>query len=126
MEEFIYKDEGYRIIGCFYAVYNTLGPGFLESVYQEALEKEFIKNNIPYIREQKLNVFYEEDKLKKYFKADFVCFEKIIVEVEAQKFVVSSDIDQVINYLTATKMNLGYLVNFGAAKLYYKRLINTN
>ena len=125
MEEFIYKDEGYRIIGCFYAVYNTLGAGFLESVYQEALEKEFIKNNIPYIREKKLNVFYEDDKLKKYFKADFVCFDKIIVEVKAQKFVVSSDINQVINYLTATKMNLGYLVNFGAAKLYYKRLINT-
>ena len=124
MEEFIYKEEGYRIIGCFYAVYNTLGPGFLESVYQEALEKEFIKNNIPYVREQKLSVFYEEDKLKKYFKADFVCFEKIIVEVKAQKFVVPSDLDQVVNYLTATKMKLGYLANFGAAKLYYKRLIN--
>ena len=123
MDEFLYKDEGYKIIGCFYAVYNTLGSGFLESVYQEALSKEFDKNNIPYVRESKLEVFYNEDKLKKFFKADFICFEKIIVEVKAQKFVTKSDLDQVVNYLTATRMKIGYLVNFGAPQLYYKRLI---
>jgi GxxExxY protein len=70
MEEFIYKDEGFRIIGCFYTVYNALGPGFLEAVYQEALEKEFIKNNIPYVREKKIDVFYSDEKLKKYYRAD--------------------------------------------------------
>lgn len=70
MENFIYKEEGYKIIGCFYAVYNTLGPGFLEAVYQEALEKEFIKNNIPYVREKKVDVFYNDEKLKKYYKPD--------------------------------------------------------
>jgi len=123
MDEFIYKEEGFKIIGCFYNVYNTLGSGFLESVYQEALAKEFDKNNIPYVREQKLEVFYNEDKLTKYFKADFICYEKIIVEVKAQKFVIKSDLDQVINYLSATKIKVAYLVNFGASKIYYKRLI---
>jgi GxxExxY protein len=126
MDDFIYKDEGFKIIGCFYAVYNTLGPGFLESVYQEALEKEFIKSNIPYKKEQKVEVFYDDDKLKKYFKADFICYENIIVEVKAQKFITASDIDQVINYLNATKLKLAYLVNFGAPKIYFKRLINTD
>ena len=123
MDEFLYKDEGYKIIGCFYTVYNTLGPGFLESVYQEALAKEFEKNNIPYVREQKLDVFYNEDKLKKYFKADFICYEKLIVEVKAQKFVTKADLDQIVNYLSATKIKVAYLVNFGAPAIYYKRII---
>ena len=108
MDEFLYKDEGYKIIGCFYTVYNTLGPGFLESVYQEALAIEFDKNNIPYVREQKLNVFYNESKLKKFFKSDFICYNEIIVEVKAQKFITQSDINQVINYLSATKYKLSY------------------
>jgi GxxExxY protein len=123
MDEFIYKEEGFKIIGCFYTVYNTLGSGFLESVYQEALAKEFDNNNIPYVREQKLDVFYNEDKLNKYFKTDFICYDKIIVEVKAQRFVTKSDLDQVINYLSATKIKVAYLVNFGASKIYYKRLI---
>ena len=126
MDEFIYKDEGYKIIGCFYTVYNNLGPGFLESVYQEALAIEFDKNKIPYVREQKLEIFYYENKLKKHFKADFICFNTIIVETKAQKFIIKTDIDQVINYLSATKIELAYLVNFGAPQLFYKRLINTD
>ena len=126
MEEFLFKDEGYKIIGCFYAVYNTLGAGFLESVYQEALAKEFDKNNIPSVREQKVEIYYNEEKLKKHFKADFICYNGIIVETKAQKFIVKTDIDQVINYLSATKIKVAYLVNFGAHQLYYKRLINTD
>jgi len=126
MEEFLFKDEGYKIIGCFYAVYNTLGAGFLESVYQEALAKEFDKNNIPSVREQKVEIYYNEEKLKKHFKADFICYNNIIVETKAQKFIVKTDIDQVINYLSATKIKVAYLVNFGASQLYFKRLIYTD
>jgi GxxExxY protein len=126
MDEFIYKEEGYKIIGCFYAVYNNLGPGFLESVYQEALAIEFDKNKIPYIREQKLEIYYNEEKLKKYFKADFICYNTIIVETKAQKFTAKTDIDQIINYLSATKIEVAYLVNFGAPQLFYKRLIYTD
>ena len=126
MDEFIYKEEGYRIIGCFYAVYNTLGPGFLEAVYQEALEKEFINNNIPYLREKKVDVFYNDEKLKKYYKADFICYDKIIIETKAQKVVTAADFNQTKNLLTSTKKELAYLVNFGGTKIYYKRIINTD
>ena len=126
MDEFIYKEEGYRIIGCFYAVYNTLGPGFLEAVYQEALEKEFINNNIPYIREKKVDVFYNDEKLKKYYKADFICYDKIIIETKAQKVVTAADFNQTKNLLTSTKKELAYLVNLGGTKIYYKRIINTD
>lgn len=124
MDEFLFKDEGYKIIGCFYAVYNSLGHGFLESVYKEALAKEFKKNNIPFVRENKIEVYYQEEKLNKYFKADFICFNEIIIEVKAEKLLPKSANDQVINYLKATNFKLAYLVNFGGDKLFFKRLIN--
>ncbi len=124
MDEFLFKDEGYKIIGCFYAVYNSLGHGFLESVYKEALAKEFEKNNIPFVRENKIEVYYQEEKLNKYFKADFICFNEIIIEVKAEKLLPKSANDQVINYLKATNFKLAYLVNFGGDKLFFKRLIN--
>ena len=126
MEEFIYKDEGFRIIGCFYTVYNALGPGFLEAVYQEAHEKEFIKTNFPYVREKKIDVFYSDEKLKKYYKAAFVCYDKIVIELKAQKFVTEADFNQTKNLLVSTKHTLGYLVNFGASKIFYKRIINSH
>lgn len=126
MDEFLFKDEGYKIIGCFYTVYNSLGYGFLESVYQEALCKEFEKHHIPYIKESKVEVFYQEEKLKKYFKADFICFNEIIVEVKADKLLPKSVNNQVVNYLKATNYKLAYLVNFGGEKLFFKHLINTS
>lgn len=125
MKNFIFKEEGYKIVGCFYTVYNALGHGFLEAVYQEALEKEFIKQNIPYLREKKVDVFYENEKLKKYYRADFICYDKIIVELKAQKFITEADFHQTKNLLVSTKHSLGYLVNFGASKLFFKRIINT-
>jgi len=124
MDEFLFKDEGYKIIGCFYTVYNSLGSGFLESVYKEALAKEFEKNNIPFVREIKIEVYYQQEKLNKYFKADFICFNEIIIEVKAEKLLPKSANDQVINYLKATNFKLAYLVNFGVDKLFFKRLIN--
>lgn len=125
MDEFIFKEEGYKIVGCFYAVYNALGPGFLEAVYQEALEREFIKNNIPYVREKKIEVFYGDEKLKKYYRADFICYDKIVIELKAQKFISEADFNQTKNLLVSTKHTLGYLVNFGAPKIFFKRIINT-
>ncbi|MFZ4724795.1 MAG: GxxExxY protein [Paludibacter sp.] len=125
MDEFIFKEEGYKIVGCFYAVYNTLGPGFLEAVYQEALEKEFFKNNIPYVREMKVEIFYKEEKMRKFYKADFICYDKIVIELKAQKYITEADFKQTKNLLTSTNQILGYLVNFGAPKLYFKRIINT-
>lgn len=97
----------------------------MEAVYQEALEKEFVKNNIPYVREKKIEVFYGDEKLKKYYKADFICYDKIVIELKAQKYVSEADFNQTKNLLVSTKHNLGYLVNFGATKIFFKRIINT-
>ena len=124
MTEIFYKDESYKIIGSCFKVHTELGPGFLESVYQEALEKQFIKDSIPYEREKLLSVYFEGEKLKKHFKGDFVCFNKIIVELKATPFLYKSDEEQLLNYLKATKIALGLLVCFGSKSLTYKRLLN--
>ena len=104
-------------------VHNELGPGFLEAVYQEALELEFQKQNLPYKREKLLTIIYKGVELTNQYKADFVCYEKIIVETKAIKQLTGSDEAQVINYLKATGYRLGLLFNFGTGSLEYKRLV---
>lgn len=105
-------------------VHAELGVGFLESVYQEALEKQFIKENVPYKKEEKLRIQFDSELLDKYFKADFVCYGSIIVELKATPFIYKKDMDQVLNYLKATNHKLGLLVNFGEKSLTYKRIIH--
>ena len=107
-------------------VHKRLGAGFLESVYSEALEIEFKKADIPYTKEQKLPVHYEDITLKKFFKADFVCYDAIIIEIKAQKFLSIADTNQTLNNVKATKFKLGILINFGEQSLKYKRLVNTH
>lgn len=122
-EEYPFKDECYRIIGACMEVHNELGCGFLEAVYQEALELVFIENNIPYEREKVLSIKFRNSILRKKYVADFFCFGNIIVETKAQEGLTDVDLAQVINYLKATGCKVGLLVNFGTAKLQYKRVI---
>jgi GxxExxY protein len=122
--EILFKEESYKIIGACMEVHKKLGSGFLESVYSEALELEFKKVDIPYEREKKLPVFYDDKPLKKYFKADFVCFDAIIIELKATKFLVEADHKQTINNVKATHFKLGILVNFGTPSLTHKRIVN--
>jgi len=124
MTEILFKEESYKIIGACMEVHKKLGSGFLESVYSEALEIEFKKANIPYEREKKLPVFYENQPLKKYFRADFVCYNSIILELKATKFSVDADKQQTLNNIKATKFKLGILINFGTPSLTYKRIVN--
>lgn len=124
MTEIIYKEESYKIIGSCMKVHAKLGAGFLESVYQEALEKQFTKDGIPYEREKILKIQFDGETLKKTFKADFVCYEKIILELKAAIFIHRDNFLQTQNYLNATQFKLGLLVNFGESSLKYKRLIN--
>jgi len=124
MAEIIYREESYKIIGACLAVHKKLGAGFLESVYSEALEMEFKKTEIPYFKEKRLPVFYDDLKLKKYFIADFVCFESIILELKATKFMIEADYKQTLNNIKATHFQLGILINFGTPSLTYKRIIN--
>jgi GxxExxY protein len=105
-------------------VHKNLGHGFLEKIYTEALEKEFIKNEIQYEKEKKLQVYYEGEPLQKYFKADFTCFGSIILEIKSLKFLAEADRLQALNYLKATKFKLALLINFGSTSLTYKRIIN--
>ena len=122
----IYKDESYKIVGAAMTVYNEIGSGFLEAVYQEALEKEFCLQNIPYQREVMLPIYYKGEELSKKYIADFVCYNRIIVELKAISSLTSEHKAQVINYLKAAKFELGILVNFGESKLKYERLIRIN
>lgn len=96
-------------------VYNTLGPGFLEAVYQEALELELAKRNIPYEREKELSISYNGVVLKQTYRADFVCYGNIIVELKAVAHLDDTHRSQVFNYLKATGNKLGLLLNFGNA-----------
>lgn len=113
----------YGIIGAAMKVHTTLGCGFLESVYQDALEIEFKKLNIPYIREKKLNIFYEGEKLQSYYVADFVCYDSIIVELKALKNLSGTEESQILNYMKASKIKKSLLLNFGESKLYFKRYV---
>jgi len=124
MAEIIYTEESYRIIGSCMKIHAQLGCGFLESVYQEALEKQFINDGIPYKREQTLKIQFDGENLKKTFKADFVCYDKIIVELKAKPFIHEDNIRQTSNYLGATNFKLGLVVNFGEKSLKYKRVLN--
>ena len=121
----IYKDESYAIVGACMKVHRALGPGFLEAVYEEVVEKEFIVQNIPYKRQVKLDLYYEGVQLKKYYRADFVCYDSIIVELKAVTQIPSVFYAQLQNYLKCTNMELGMLINFGTPSLTYKRIVNS-
>ena len=125
MSPLLFEQETYKIIGACMEVHKKMGSGFLESVYQEVLEKEFTKEEIPFQKEVKLNLFYEGEKLDKYFKADFLCYDKIIVEIKSVSFLNKTLESQVINYLKATNKEIGLLINFGEKSLKWKRFINT-
>lgn len=120
----LYKEESFKIIGACMKVHRSLGAGFLEAVYEEALEKEFQIQNIPFRRQVKLELFYENQKLNKFYRADFVCYEGIIIEIKAVAHIPNVFYAQLKNYLKCTNMELGMLINFGMPSLVYKRIIN--
>ena len=124
MDNLIYKEEAYKIIGAAMNVHKELGIGFLEPVYQEALAIELTSANIPFTKEQQIAIYYKEQKLNKYYQADFICYENIILEVKALNTLTTNHEAQMINYLVATKKPLGILINFGTKSLQTKRIIN--
>ena len=111
--EIIYKDEAYAIQGACFEVYKTLGSGFLEAVYQEALAQEFRLQNIPFAEQCELKLQYKNIPLYQTYKPDFICFDKIIVEIKAVSTLAPEHEAQLLNYLKITNMRLGLLVNFG-------------
>ena len=124
-DELLFKDEVFKIIGAGMAVSNTLGCGFLEAVYQEAMEIELEENKIPFEPQKIIQISYKGRILEKEYIADFLCYEKIIVEIKAMKKITEIEEAQLLNYLKATKLPLGLIVNFGSKKLEWKRYANT-
>jgi GxxExxY protein len=125
MPELIYKDESYKIIGACFEVYKQKGCAFLEPIYQECLAIEFRLQQIPFIEQPKVQVDYKGQLLDQYFNLDFVCFDKIIVELKAVSNLINEHRGQTVNYLHATKFELALLINFGHyPKLEYERFVN--
>ena len=124
MTELIYKDEAYAIIGAAMAVHSEMGSGFLEPVYQECMEIELQDRGIDFAARCGLRITYRGRELKQRYVPDFVCYGAIVVEIKALNKLTDDHRAQVLNYLKATKLKLGLLINFGAASgLEFERLV---
>jgi GxxExxY protein len=120
----LYKEDTFKILGACFEVYNDKGCGFLEPVYQECLEIEFRIQGIPFISQKSIGLEYKGTRLKHIYQPDFICYEKIILEIKAVDGLVDEHRAQLLNYLNATRFKVGLLVNFGHyPKLEYERFV---
>ena len=123
-EKVLYRAESYVIQGAVFDVYREMGCGFLEAVYQECLEKEFFKRGLSFRAQPELYLHYKGELLNQTYRPDFICHEKIILELKAVKEIAPEHQAQVMNYLKATGMKLGLLINFGShPKVTIKRFV---
>lgn len=123
-ENVIYAEESYRLVGLCMKVHGELGCGFLEPVYQEAFEVLLKREGIPYAREKVMPIYFMGEKLKKEYYADFVCYDRIILEFKAVSALTSAHEAQLLNYLKASKLKLGLLCNFAQPSFAYRRIAN--
>ncbi len=121
--DLLYKEEIYKIVGAAMEVHRELGCGFLEAVYEEALTRELNYKSIPFEQQKQLIISYKGEELKKYYVADLVCYNSIIIELKALNAIVPEHEAQLLNYLKATNYRIGLIVNFGTKSLQYKRYI---
>jgi len=124
MDELLYREEVFKIVGAAIEVHTELGNGFLEPVYQKALEIEFLLRKFHFEPQKRLQIFYKGIDLEKEYIPDFVCFDKIIVEIKALERLTNTETSQLLNYLKATSLKVGLLINFGSkGKLEWKRFV---
>jgi GxxExxY protein len=124
MKKLIHSDESYGIIGACFNVYNDKGCGFLEAVYQECMSIELTHQRIPHVVQPQLSLHYRDVTLQHTYRPDFICFDSIILEIKAVNHLTDEHRAQLLNYLNATKHELGLLINFGhSPKLEYERLV---
>ena len=125
-EDFPLKEEGYAVLGAVFAVYEEMGCGFLEAVYQECLEKELDEGQIPFTVKPVLSIVYKGQSLRQTYQPDLICFDKIILELKAVTELSPEHRAQLHNYLKATGLTVGYLVNFGHyPKVQFERIVRT-
>jgi GxxExxY protein len=115
-DSFLYENEAFQIRGAAFEVYRAMGAGFLEAVYQECLELEFSRRSVPFETLKPLSLAYRDQPLRQTYVADLVCYGRIVVELKATRSIAPEHRAQTINYLRATGMKLGLLINFGAAR----------
>ena len=125
MEDYLHKEETFKIIGILFEVHKNLGKGFSEIVYKDAIEFEFNENKVPFEREKEFSVNYKNTTLKHKFYADFVVFNKIILEIKTVDCFNNSHYNQCLNYLRVSNNELALLVNFNSISLEYKRIVRT-
>ncbi len=124
MSELLYRDEVYAIVGAAMEVHSILGRGFLEAIYQEAFEIELLQRGVPFSSQAEIAVRYKDVPLKKKYIADLVCYGKILLELKAINCLSGTEEAQILNYLKATNLRVGLLINFGSeGKLEWKRFI---
>lgn len=121
VEDPLYKDEVFKIIGAAYETQKTLGPGFLAAVYQEAFEYELAAQEVPFVSRQNLQIHYKNSVLKNTYTADLVAYDKIIIQIKAMESLTLKEEAELMNCLRATGIRLGLLLNFGTKKLEWKR-----
>ena len=114
MEQLLFADETYRIRAAAFEVHTVMGVGFLEAVYQECLALEFAKRGVPFAALRPIRLRYKDEELKQTYTPDFMCFDKIIVELKVVREIAPEHRAQVLNYLKATGARVGLLINFGA------------
>ncbi len=119
----LYKNEVYKIIGAAMEVHRELGPGFLEAVYQEALHIEFDIKTIPHMCQPKIDIYYKDRKLEKYYVPDFLAYNNIVIEIKSLKALGRIEEAQIINSIKACRKKLGLLINFSEPSLNWKRYI---
>jgi GxxExxY protein len=123
MTDIFFKEESYKIVGLCMEVHRTLGMGFKESTYKEALELEFIDNQFKYERERRFAIEYKKRALPSYYVADFILFDSIILEIKAASAIIDPHFYQAISYLRASDLKLGLVINFGTPSLQFKRVV---
>ena len=113
MQQIIFKEECYAIHGAVFEVYRQIGHGFLEAVYQECLQRELTFRKIPFVSQKQLRLHYRDELIEQTYRADFVCYDAIILEIKAVSDIAPAHKAQVLNYLKISGLQLGLLVNFG-------------
>ena len=123
MADLLFKEESFKIIGICMEIHKTLGMGLKEINYKNAIEIEFIENNIPYEREKRFSVKYKEKILRNPYVADFTTFDSIILEIKSVNAIIDSHTYQALSYLSASQKKLGMIINFGEKSLAWKRIV---